>query len=84
MLLKIDPSVLLGEGVRFTLDVSNKKDVSILTASEAKEQIDWEVLCTFMDWSDTDILKRRQAAVKSEILIPKFIPIEKILDWKNG
>ena len=78
--LKIDPSILLGEGVRFTLDVSNKKDVPVLTAGEAKEQIDWEVLFTYMDWDNPAIQARRQAAVKSEILVPDFIPVEKILD----
>ena len=82
--LKIKSSILLEEGVRFCPDVSNKSGVPILTAEEAKEQIDFEVLFTYMDWRDPEIQKRRQAAIKSEILIPKFIPIEHILGFKNG
>ncbi len=82
--LKIRPSVLLGEGVRFCSDVSNKSGVAILNAEEAKEQIDFEVLFIHMDWKDPDVQVRRQAAIKSEILIPDIIPIDQILDLKNG
>ena len=82
--LKIKSSILLDESVRFCSDVSNKSGVPILTAEEAKEEIDFEVLFTYMDWRDPQIQARRQAAVKSEILIPKFVPIGQILDFKNG
>lgn len=82
--LEIKSSILLEEGVRFCSDVSNKSGVPILTADEAKGQIDFDVLFTYMDWSDPEIQARRQAAIKSEILIPNFIPIDKILSYKNG
>lgn len=82
--LKIDLSVLLDQGVRYSNDVSNKAGVPILTPDEAKEQIDFEVLFTRTDWRDPDIQARRRAALKSEILVPRLIPIEKILGWKNG
>ncbi|WP_017326246.1 DarT ssDNA thymidine ADP-ribosyltransferase family protein [Synechococcus sp. PCC 7336] len=82
--LKIKSSILLEEGVRYCSDVSNKSGVPILNAYEAKDQIDFDVLFTYMDWRDPDIQARRQAAIKSEILIPIFIPIEQILGLKNG
>ena len=80
--LKIDSSVLLGEGVRFTPGVSNKKDVPILTADEAKEKIDWDALLND-DWKRKD-WDRWLDAHKSEILVPDFISGKKILGYKNG
>ena len=82
--LKIDSSILLDANVRYTSEVSNKSGVPILQPEEAKEQIDIEVLFTRTDWRNPDIKARKQAAIKSEILIPDFIPIGKILDYKNG
>ena len=82
--LKISSSILLKEDVRFCSDVSNKSSVAILDADEAKTQIDFEVLFTYMDWRDKEVKARREAAKKSEILIPNFISIEHILDFKNG
>lgn len=82
--LKIKSSILVEENVRFCAEVSNKSGVPILTAEEAKEQIDFDALFTYMDWKDPEIQARRQAAIKSEILIPDFIPIEQILSFKNG
>lgn len=82
--LKIDQSVLLQEGVRFTREVANKTGTKLLTAEEAIDQIDWEVLFTRTDWSDPTIKARRQAAEKSEILVPHSIPLSKILGKMNG
>ena len=82
--LKIQSSILLEDGVRFCSEVSNKSGAAILEAEEAKEQIDFDVLFTYMDWTDPEIQARRQAAIKSEILVPNFVPIEKILELKNG
>jgi hypothetical protein len=82
--LKISSSILLGNEVRFSSEVSNKSGAAILTPEEAKEKIDFDVLFTYMDWKDPEIQMRRQAAIKSEILVPKFVPIEKILGVKNG
>jgi len=84
MWLKIDSSILLGEDVRFSCDVSNKAGVSILTPAEAIEQIDFEVLFTRANWKDPEIMKRLLAARKSEILIPTMVPINKILEVKIG
>ena len=82
--LKIHSSILLAEGVRFCSDVSNKSGAVILEAEEAKAQINFDVLFTYMNWRDPAIQAQRQAAIKSEILVPNFVPIEKILGLKNG
>jgi hypothetical protein len=82
--MKIDISILLVEGVRFCADVSNKSGIPILSLDQATKEIDFDVLFTYMDWKDYEFQKRRQAAIKSEILIPSIIPIEKILGYKNG
>ncbi|HKK87986.1 MAG TPA: DarT ssDNA thymidine ADP-ribosyltransferase family protein [Saprospiraceae bacterium] len=82
--LKIRSEIILGEDVRFCSDVSNKSGVCILNPEEAKEEIDFEVLYTYMDWRNPEIQRRRQAAIKSEILIPRLVPIDMILGFKNG
>ncbi|ASF46696.1 DarT ssDNA thymidine ADP-ribosyltransferase family protein [Methylovulum psychrotolerans] len=82
--LKIDASVILGGDVYFCADVANKSGVSVLTAEQAKDHIDFEVLFTYMDWRDPAIQNRRQSAKKAQILVPKMIPIDKILMVKNG
>jgi len=82
--LKIDASILIEDGVRFCSDVSNKSGVAILDVDQAIEKIDFEVLFTYMDWKDPEIQQRRQAAIKSEILMPKMVQIDKILGFKNG
>lgn len=82
--LKINSSILLDPSVKFTKDVSNKAGVQLLTPEEAAQQIDFEVLFTYMDWNDPEIQARRRLALKSEILIPKHIPLDMILVKKNG
>jgi hypothetical protein len=82
--LKIDRSVLFVEGIHFTREVANKSGIRLLTVEEAKDEIDWEVLFTRTDWSDPAIKARRQAAEKSQILIPKTVPLEKIIGKMNG
>jgi len=82
--LKIDASIILENDVRFTNDVSNKAGVELLTADQACEQIDFDVLFTHMDWKNTDVQARRRVALKSEVLIPRCIPLDKILGMKNG
>lgn len=82
--IKFDPGILLQDNVRFTADVSNKTGVPLLDAKQAAEQIDFEVLFSFMDWKDPAIRERRKAALKSEILVPDFIPADKILGAWHG
>ena len=82
--LSIDTSVLLNSDVRYSTDVSNKSGVEIIDEEKAKNLIDFEVLFTFMDWRNPEIQKRRRAALKSEILIPDIVELDKIRTWKNG
>lgn len=82
--LKIDSSIILEKEVRFCTEVSNKSGAAILDPKEAAKRIDFEVLFTYMNWRDPEIQARRQTAIKSEILVPGFVPIEKILGYKNG
>lgn len=82
--IKIDATIMLQSDVRFCADVSNKSGVELLDAEEAKTEIDFEVLYMYMNWTDPEIQKRRQEAIKSEILIPKIVPIDKILGCTNG
>jgi hypothetical protein len=58
--LKIDAAVLDHPDVRYTMEVSNKTGVSILTAQEAIAQLDFEVLFTRTHWRDPEIQARRQ------------------------
>jgi len=82
--LKINSAILLGSGIRFTKEVSNKSGVQLLTPEEAIQQIDFDVLFTYMDWKNPEIQARRRLALKSEILIPAHVPLDMILDKKNG
>lgn len=82
--LKISTAVLAHPDVRYTMDVSNKAGVQILTAQEAIQQLDFEVLFTRTDWTNAEIKERLKVARKSEILIPNHIPIGMILESKNG
>ena len=82
--LKINSSILLAPGVKFTKEVSNKAGVQLLTPEEAAQQIDFEVLFTYMDWKDPEVQARRRLALKSEILVPRHIPLNMILGKKNG
>lgn len=82
--IKIDSSIILDPLARFSNDVSNKSGVRILTPEEASEQVDFEVLFRRLDWNDPVIKARKKAAEKSEILIPRNIPVSKILEVNYG
>lgn len=82
--LKIKAEIILGDSVLFCSDVSNKSGVDTLASKEAKKAIDFDVLFTYMDWRDPAIQSRRQAAIKSEILVPNIVPVDMILGYKNG
>jgi len=82
--LQVHPDVLLWEGVKFTADVSNKRSVTLHTIEEAKNLIDFKVLYTRTDWSDSSIQKRLQQAEKYEILVRDHIPLKFIRNLPNG
>jgi len=74
--LAVKSDVMFLEGVRFTTDISNKSGVDILSPEEAVEEIDFDILFTRTNWSDPEINKKRQRALKSEILVPNFLSID--------
>ena len=82
--IRINPAVMLKEGVLFCPEVANKSNSYLYDRSEVEKVIDFEVLFTFMDWSNPIIRRRRKAALKSEILIPKYISIDQIINIPNG
>jgi len=53
----------------YSADVANKRGVRLLGANEAEQEIDFEVLFTYMDLRDPEVQARRRAATKSEILV---------------
>lgn len=76
--LKIDPSVILSDGVFFTSDVSNKAGVKTLTFEEAMVEMDFSAIYRELDRRDGEVVERRKKASKYEILIPKAIPLSLI------
>lgn len=82
--LKIDLAVLDDTNVRFTNAVSNKSGVLLLDNEQAKTLVDLTALYTFLDFKEDGNKDRKQAAEKSEVLIPKMISPDKILGFVNG
>jgi len=84
--LDIDPLILFEDGVRFSAGVSNRSGISVFTIDEARDGnlIDYQVLYTYMPWSDPEVQARRQAAEKCEILVPDYVPMKFIKNFPNG
>lgn len=82
--LEIDVSIIMDSRVRFCSSVSYGKGAKLLDHNEAVKEIDFDVLFTYMDWKNSEILDRRNAAEKSEILVPNIVPIDKIMSFNNG
>lgn len=78
--LQIHPGVVRCDGIRFSPDVSNKAGVPLLTLDEAAEQLDFEVIYRWTDWRDREIQKRLRRAAKYELLVPRNVPLEMILN----
>jgi hypothetical protein len=81
--LQIDISIILTPGTKYSTDVSNKSGVPLYDDNVAKNERDFDVLFTYMDWRNPDIQQRRQAAIKSEILIPNIVLLDKIIGIIN-
>lgn len=82
--VEIDAGVLDLPGVRYTNDVANKAGVPLLDSQQAKSNVDFESLYTFMDWREEDNKNRRLCAEKSEVLVPVAVPINYIRGFHNG
>lgn len=76
--LQIHPDILQIKGVMFTADVSNKSGVEIVSLEDALKVIDFEVLYTRTDWSNSEIQKRLKQAEKYELLVPDHVPMKYI------
>lgn len=81
--LGIDSSILLSDKVLFTNEVANKSGVKPFNASQAINNIDFEVLFERTDWKDPEIRERRNNAKKSEILVPVSVPLSVIKGIKK-
>jgi hypothetical protein len=81
--LRVRPDVMFWNGVRFTADVSNKRGVEVHTMDRAREIIDFEVLCTRMDWLP-EVKKRLRRVEKCEILVPQEISLDLIRNLPDG
>ncbi|WP_404416594.1 DarT ssDNA thymidine ADP-ribosyltransferase family protein [Brevundimonas vesicularis] len=79
-LLKIRPDIIHMDGVRVSLEVSNKAGVVIKPAADALDDIDLEVIYTRTNWKDEAIQKRLKAARLREILVPDHVPVEYIMN----
>tara|TARA_R110002012_G_scaffold316390_1_gene531285 strand:+ start:528 stop:1049 length:522 start_codon:yes stop_codon:yes gene_type:complete len=81
---KINPAIVYEAGVLFVNDVSNKAGVETFGFAEVEENIDLEALYRYLDWKCAENRERRNACVKSEVLIPRFIALANMRIVENG
>jgi ssDNA thymidine ADP-ribosyltransferase, DarT len=84
--LKIDPAILYQDGVRFSTGVANALGAQRFTIEEARQgnMIDYQVLYTYMPWSDPKVQSRRHASELCEILVPDYVSMKSIRNFPNG
>jgi hypothetical protein len=84
--LRIDSAVLYEPDVMFSTGIAYGTGVQIITPQEACERglIDFQVLYQWMNWSDSEVQKKRQAAELCEILVPEYVSMKFIRDFPNG
>ena len=75
--LKICPEILLCDGVLFADDVANSNNVTRTPIAKAieEEKIDCEIIYEYTDGEDEGIKKRFRDAMRTEILVPKCVPL---------
>jgi hypothetical protein len=71
--VRVLPSVLTIPGVLFTADVANKAGVATMSLTEARANLDLDVIYRRTNWKDPAVQQRRQAAKKYEVLVPTEI-----------
>lgn len=76
--LKIDPMIMLQDGVQITDRVSNKRGAVAQPAREMITKIDWQVLYARTDWKDPAIQARLKIAKVCELLVPASVPVAMI------
>lgn len=72
--LRIDPAILLTEGVRLSLGIANENGANIKPINEIIDGTDIVVMCSNTDWADPDIQRRLSSVKRYEILVPKCVP----------
>lgn len=76
--LRVDPTIMLEQGVQITDRVSNKRGAIAQPARDMITKIDWQVLYTRTDWKDPAIQARLKIAKVCELLVPNGVPTEMI------
>lgn len=71
--LRIDPDIILGDGVLIADQVSNKKGVAPLPAAQMIKKIDWKVIYDHTDWKDPAVQARLKIAKVCELLVPQRV-----------
>lgn len=83
--LRVNPSILKVEGVRYSFGVANSAGAEIVDLKDALDRIDLDILYTFIPWNTRELYERRQLAERSEILIPDHIPMKYLsANFPNG
>ena len=71
--LRVDPKIMLQEGVLIADQVSNKKGSRPLPANQMVQKIDWQVIYDRTDWKDPAIQARLKIAKVCELLVPNSV-----------
>jgi hypothetical protein len=82
--LQIHPDILRAGEVMFTADVSNKSGVEVISLAEALGIIDFKVLYTRTDWTDSEVQQRLRQAEKYELLVLDHVPMKLIRNLPDG
>ncbi|TSD85190.1 DUF4433 domain-containing protein, partial [Mycobacterium sp. KBS0706] len=82
--LRINPCVIKATGVLVTSEVSNKSGAIREPPSTMLDKIDLDVIYTRTDWKNSEVKARLNSAKLYEILVPKIVPINMILNIPNG
>jgi hypothetical protein len=77
--LRIDPSIIAVDGVMITNAPSNQKGVERVSANKGLDELDLDVIYTWMKWADPEIRARLSVAEKYEILVPKAVVLKYIV-----
>jgi len=85
--LDIDPKVLQATGVKFVPGLANTTGIAIYDLDDALAAgiVDVEPLYKWISWAIfPDVYRRRVLAEKFELLVPDFIPLDRIRNMPNG
>ncbi|WP_322889963.1 MULTISPECIES: DUF7002 family protein [unclassified Yoonia] len=79
VVLWINPSILLVEGVRLSLGIANAHNAVVRPISEAIDDMDIGILYSWADWRDPVIRERLTPVHRYELLVPKRVPKDFII-----